>query len=187
MSLNKLSPILGVVFIAVYAAFSLITWHNGVSAYVAFLPYATFVWAPLTVILLIAGGLLVRTGHLPFKEAVKYAFLAYLIYELGYALVNILIYNILDKGWGHQVTLLSLQNLAAKSTKLGLPMDQINDSLAKEQKDPTGPLTFLQILLGFGQGLLWDFVKSMIVALLIQKSAAPGSVPQWDAAQESKQ
>ncbi|TDX02309.1 DUF4199 domain-containing protein [Dinghuibacter silviterrae] len=171
MSLNKLGIILGILFSVVYAAFSLGTWHAGVNAYVAFLPYATFVWAPLTVVLLIAGGLTIRKGHLPFVKALQYAFLAYILYELGYAAVNIIIYNVLDKSWGHQVTMVSLQNLAAKSAKLGLPMDQINDSLAQEQKTPTGPLTFLQVLIGLGQGLLWDFVKSMIVALLVQKKA----------------
>lgn len=177
LSLNTLGAILGVCFSIVYATFSLVSWHEGVDAYVAFLPYATFVWAPLVVAILVGAGLIWRKGPLSFKDAVKYSFLAFIVYELGYAVANVVIYDVLDKGFNHQVTLVSLQNLAAKSSRLGLSTDQINDNLAKEKASPSGPMGFLQLALGFGQGLLWDFVKCMIVALVIQRkpTAAPAA------------
>lgn len=169
LSLNSLGIILGISFSIVYAAISLGTWHAGVDTYVAYLPYMTFIWTPLTIVLAIAGGLLKREGYLSFKRALQYAFLAFVVYEVGYGIVNVVIYDILDKTWNHQVSLVSLQNLLAKSIKLGLSTDQISDSLAKEKANPSGPLTFMGILIGFGQGILMDFVKSMVVALVIQR------------------
>ena len=169
LSLNTLGIILGVFFTVVYGTFSLFTWHRGVDAYVAFLPFAKFGWETIVVILLIGAGLWWRQGYMPFKRGVQYAFLAYVIYELGYALVNVVIYDILDKGFNHGVIVTSLQKELAQSVKMGLTTEQIKDTLATEEAHPSGPITFLQLLLGFGQSLLFDFIKSMLVALAIQK------------------
>jgi hypothetical protein len=169
LSLNTLGIILGVFFTIVYGTFSVVTWHRGVDAYVAALPWMKFGWETFVVILLIVAGLWWRQGYMPFKRAVQYAFLALVLYEIGYALVNVAIYDIIDKGFNHQMIVTSLQKELVSAGRMGLSTDQIKDTLAKELAHPSGPLTFFQLLLGFGQSLLFDFVKSMLVALAIQK------------------
>lgn len=169
LTLNTLGIILGIFFTIVYGAVSLVTWHQGVVTYVSFLPWMKFGWETLVFLILIGVGLASRKGPLGFKSALKYAFVAYLIYEAGYAFSNILIYNILQKDFNHLETVESLTRLVQQSERLGAPVDQVKDSLSKELAHPSGPLTFLQLLLGLGQSILFDFVKSMLIAVVIQK------------------
>lgn len=169
LTLNTLGITLGILFTVVYGAVSVITWHQGVQTYVSFLPWMKFGWETLAFLVLIGAGLAMRKGPLGFKSALQYAFIAFLIYEVGYALFNILIYNILQKDFNHLVTVESLNRLITQSEHVGAPVDQAKDSLGKELAHPSGPLTFLQLLLGFGQSILFDFVKSMLIAVVIQK------------------
>lgn len=175
LTLNTLGVVLGMFFTVVYGAVSLVTWRQGVDTYVSFLPWMKFGWETLVFLILIGAGLIMRKGPLSFKSALQYAFLAYLLYEVGYGFFNILIYNFLQKGFNHLVTVESLNRLITQSERIGAPVEQAKDSLAKELAHPSGPLTFLQLLLGFGQSLLFDFVKSMLIAVAIQKKVAPAA------------
>jgi hypothetical protein len=173
LSLNTLAVCLGVFCVIVYGGFTLGTWSAGVDTYTNFLPYATFAWVPFMMILLgFSCWAWWRNGPgevFPFQSALKFAFIAYIIYELGYALVNILIYNVLDKGYNHTATLARLQKDLNDSAKMGLPLDEIKDSIAKENASPSGPFTFFQILLGFGLGVIIDFLKSMLIGIAVQR------------------
>ena len=161
---------MGIAFAVIYGAFTFATWGKGVQAYVAGLPYATFAWGPATILILIATGFAYRKqNNLAFVDALRFAFLAYVIYEVGYALVNVVIYNFIDKGFNHTMTLASLQKDLTDSMKRGLPLDDINKSIADENAHPSGPFTAIQVLLGLGQGLIWSFMKAMFVALVIRK------------------
>jgi len=176
VSLNALGAYLGLAFALAYGAFSIGTFRAGVSVYVDFLPYATFLWIPLMAVLLGVSGWIWRKRSglevFPFQRALQYAFLAYIVYELGYMLVNVVIYNIMDKGFNHAMQLTSLEKRLGQELQYGGKADGMTtDQLAQEKAHPSGPFTFLQLSLGLGYGLVKDFVLSMLIALAIRRKS----------------
>lgn len=120
------------------------------------------------------GGLLLgletKKWTLPlFIKAVQFFFLAYIVYELGYALVTIVLYDVLDKHLYFKALSYSLEQMRLQMVQQHLPDTQIQDTLANATKDKDTGVTAGQVLLGFGQGLLLDFVKSVLLAIVLQK------------------
>jgi hypothetical protein len=176
VSLNALGAYLGLLFALVYGAYSIATFRAGVAVYVDFLPYATFLWIPLMAVVLGAAGWIWRRRssleELSFQKALKYAFLAYVLYELGYLLVNVVIYDILDKGFNHAMALTSLEKRVAQELQFGGKVDGMTgDQLTYEKAHPSGPLSVFQVLLGFSLALVKDFILSMLIALAIRRKS----------------
>ena len=169
LSLKTLGICLGLFFAGLFALLSYSFWKAGIPSYVTFLRYAT--WTPICLVLAACcWGWRQKNGpYLPFIKAVQFFFLAYIVYELGYALVTIVLYDALDKQLYFKALSYSLEQMRLQMIQQHLPDTQIQDTLANATKDKDTGVTAGQVLLGFGQGLLLDFVKSVLLAIVLQK------------------
>ena len=163
----------GVISGLIYLLLSIVLWTLGIGTYASFLTWYT--WLPVIFIIILVGGFQRRKetgGFLTFKDALKYAFLAYVIYELFYAGTTILLYNILDKNLGKNVMEHTLESVRKMMERFGASEEQIDKAMerAKEQSAEQG---FKQIITGLGIGLILDFIKSLIISLIIRKEKSP--------------
>lgn len=152
-----------------FAALTFIFWTFDIHTYVKFLTLYT--WIPAIFITILVGGFMFRKGvggYLTFQEGLKYAFLAFVIYELIYALVTYLLYNILDPELTMRVFDIVSDQTRSMMEKFGANEEQIEDAMqkAKEQAKET---TIKQVILGLGMGLVYSFVKGCIIAVIIKK------------------
>jgi hypothetical protein len=105
---------------------------------------------------------------LTFAEALKFTFLAYVIYALMEAVGNYVLYAIVDKDLTAKVLEISIQKTQKLMESFGASEQQIEDALAKAQKEPQFT-SFKQVFLGLGIGLIWNFVKSLLISLVIRR------------------
>jgi hypothetical protein len=165
-----LGILLGISFVLLFGLLSFIYWKKGVEIYYSFLHYSTFIpW--LAGILAAACWLWTRKNgpYLPFLDALQFFFVAYLIYELGYALITVLLYDILDKTLYYRVLEFSLNQKMGEYLQQHQPVVQLQDALDSARKNSGEGVTAKQLTLGFGQNLLLDFVKSLLLAIVLQK------------------
>jgi hypothetical protein len=170
ISLKRLGILMGIFYVFLFALLSVICWQAGLAQYVAFLKYSTLL--PLMVLGLAAACWWWRQKngpYLDFLKALQFFFVAYLIYEAGYALVTILLYDILDKTLYYRALEFSLSQQRAELLLKHLPDVQIKDALENAAKDRDQGVTVKQLILGFGQNLLLDFVKSLVLSVVLQK------------------
>jgi hypothetical protein len=52
---------------------------------------------------------------------------------------------------------------------IGAPQSKIDDTLDEVEKSSSETYTIKQIVLGFGTSLIYDFIKSIIIAAVTQK------------------
>jgi hypothetical protein len=170
ISLKTLGILLGILWVFLFALLSIVFWKTGVEAYYTFLHYSTFI--PWMAIGLAAGCWLwtQKNGpYLEFLSALQFFFIAYLIYEVGYALVTVLLYDILDKTLYYRVLEFSLTEKKMQYLQQHLSVVQIQDALDNARNNSREGVTAKQLILGFGQNLLLDFVKSLLLAIALQK------------------
>lgn len=169
MDYRKYAINYGVIAGLVYCLCSTIGWVMGTSAYAGFLMIYT--WAPVIFILIFMGAFQYRKqlgGFLTFKEILKYAFLAYIIYEIIYMIYFVLLYQVIDTSLNQKVlqetlskTRTFMQNMGASDSDIDKAMDQ-----AREKGDVS---VFKQVFLGFGLAIVYDFVKAAIIAGIVKK------------------
>ncbi len=145
------------------------SWSMGLSTFVsvqfigAFVPY-------MIAILLIAGFQLRKQneGVLPFSEALKFSFLSYVIAAIITAIGTYILFNFIDKDLTVKTLQVSLEKTRAFMEKMGASQEDIQKAMAKQDpsKQDTG---FGRVLLGTGLGLIWDFVKALLITLVIRK------------------
>jgi biotin transporter BioY len=128
-------------------------------------------FVPYMIIILVITGIQLRKrngGHLSFRQGLQYAFLSYVVTAVIIAIGTYILYNVVDKDLGEQSFRLGLQKSKEMMQGLGLPDTEINKNLDRAEKagSETG---FKQIFLGMGLGLIWDFMKSLLVAVIIRK------------------
>ncbi|WP_153798584.1 DUF4199 domain-containing protein [Foetidibacter luteolus] len=145
------------------------TWAAGLDVFVTYQFASSFI--PFMIVILIIAGLNLRRnngGVLPFKDALRFAFLSYVIAAVIYAIGNYILFNLVDKELTEKAFNLSLEKTKLMMEKLKTSDEEIEKTLekAREGKGDTG---FKTIFLGFGIGLIWDFVKSLLIAIIIRK------------------
>ncbi len=128
-------------------------------------------WFPYMIIILLIGGFALRKsngGYLSFKEALKFTFLSYVIAGVIVAVGTYVLYNIIDPELTKRSFEAGVEKMRGMMEKFGTPDDKIDEQIEKsrEQAKETG---IKNILLGFGLGLIWDFVKSLLISLIIRK------------------
>lgn len=128
-----------------------------------FLPY-------MIAVLLIKGFQLRKQngGFLAFKEGLQFAFVSYVIAAIMIAIGTYILYNIIDKDLTQKMFDITIEKTRTMMEKLNMPEDKIDEAMADAQnkKQETG---LKNIILGTGLGLIWDFVKSILVTLIIRK------------------
>lgn len=126
---------------------------------------------PYMMIILVIVGLQLRRrngGYLAFKEAIQFAFLSYVITAIIIAIGTYILYNVVDKNLTQKTFEASLEKTRQMMQNLNAPQAEIDEALAKMEgtKHVTDAKT---IFLGLGIGLILDFVKSMIVSIIIRR------------------
>ncbi len=145
------------------------SWTMGLSTFVSVTFWTTFV--PFMIGIILYGGFQLRKQNdnlLPFKEALKFSFLSYVVAALIVALATYVLYNIIDKELTQKSMQVGLEKMRATMEKFGANEEDIAKSLKKteESSKDTG---IGKIFLGMGLGLIWDFCKSLLMALVIRK------------------
>jgi hypothetical protein len=175
ISLKTLGIYIGIFFGLVFIVLSFCFWKMGPDAYVGFLWYST--WMPVLFLGLGIAGWIWRqsTGLvLPFKVVLQYAFIAYLVYEVAYAGVTVILYDFIDKSLYYNTLKISLIHTKERMAQLHLPDVDIQEAIRQEQQDENKGFTLAQVGMGIAQSILWDFMKSVLIAIVIQRKVPSG-------------
>jgi hypothetical protein len=145
------------------------SWQMGMDSFVTVQIWSVF--TPYMFAILVFGGLQLRKnnqGYISFKEALKYAFLAYVISSVLVAIATYILYNNLDKTLAERSFHAVLEKTRLLMEKQGRTADEINVAMTSAQKNK--PVTdFRNVFLGLGTDLVLAFMKSLAVTLLIRK------------------
>lgn len=165
----KNAVIFGIVSGFIYSLLSFTTWTIGIETFVTFLTIYT--WVPGIFIVMLIGGLLCRKEResFIFKEALKYAFLAYVCYEVIYMISYYIQYELIDKGLANKVLDVSIERNREMLEKLGQSVDDLIEKTRESNKN----ISFSKILLSAATALILDFIKSCILALIIKRNPSP--------------
>jgi hypothetical protein len=139
------------------------SYFAGLDTFVNFQFYSRFI--PYMMIILIIFGLQLRTkngGYLSFKDALQYSFMSYVIAALLVAIGTYILFNLVDPNLTQKSFDLSLQRL----NKMGMKQEDIEKMIGKREGQKTD---FGTIFLGTGFGLIWDFIASLIVSVIIRR------------------
>ena len=120
---------------------------------------------PYMMIILIIYGFQLRKrngGYLAFKDGLQYSFMSYVIVALMMAIGTYILFNLIDK----ELTKKVYDAMMVKMTNMGMKADELEKMMGKREDQQTGLKT---IFLGMGFGLIWDFVISLIVTLIIRR------------------
>lgn len=128
-----------------------------------FLPY-------MIIILLIAGFQLRKKngGYLSFKQAIQFTFLSYVIAAIMIAIGTYILFNLVDKDLTEKSFVLGLEKTRGLMERMGASDEEIEKTLERMENEKT-ETGFKTILLGTGLGLIWDFVKSLLISIIIRK------------------
>ena len=128
-------------------------------------------WIPYIFLTLLITGLTLRKnlgGFLTLKEGLQYAFLAYVIAAVMLAIGTFILYNYIDKDLTSKSIEIGIERTKAIMTANGNPQSEINTEIEKIRKsqESTG---LKHIILGLGLDLIFNFVKSMLIAFGIRR------------------
>ncbi|MFT4024611.1 MAG: DUF4199 domain-containing protein [Flavihumibacter sp.] len=169
----KLSLLTGLGAGALYAAGLIISHQSGTAALAAFRSAYTFL--PLVIVIIGLGAVWLRRNEKPapeVKDLLKYAFLAYTVFELCYALSSLTVFRWMDPAASE-----NLANFLYRQTEEKLKNGQGSAEKLEEIKkiadSVKGPMTYIQVLIGMGQDLIIDFLKSLFIATITKRTIQP--------------
>ncbi len=160
----------GIVCGLVAVLITYVSWAMGLQTFITVGFYAKFI--PYMIAILIFGGLQVRKqnegGLLPFAQALKFSFFAYVVAAIIIAICTYILYNIIDKELTQKSMQVAIEKVRTMLEKFGQSEEEIAKAIKKteESAKDTGPG---RILLGSAFGLIWDFIVSLLIALVIRK------------------
>jgi hypothetical protein len=145
------------------------SYYGGMDVFITTQVVARFI--PYTIVILLVAGFRLKNklgGYLSLKEGLQFAFLAYVISELVVAVSTYVLYNVIDPQLTAKSIEIGAQRTRSMMEKINSPESDINEAVAKIKgsKESTG---IKQIFLGLGYGLIFDFVKSMLIAFVIKR------------------
>jgi len=167
---NRLAIRFGIIGGLLFALFCIGCWAGGMNAFASFLIWYT--WLPVIFVLFLIGAFQRRKqlgGYMSFKEALVFAFLAYVTYEFFYVIVTIVLFKIIDPQLQDKVLVVVLDKTRTFMENIGASQSTIDDALNKAQQNNEGTYSIKQIFMGFGMSLIYDFVKSVIIAAITQR------------------
>jgi hypothetical protein len=145
------------------------SWAIDITTFTSVMFTTTFI--PYMIIILLVGGFAVRKlngGYLNFQEGLKFNFLAYAVAAVIVAVATYVLYNLIDETLTEKSAQIGLEKTRAMMEKFGASEEDIEKTMASsaESMKQTG---LKEILMGTGLGLIWDFVKSLLLTLVIRK------------------
>lgn len=171
-NLNQTAITYGVITGLIYLALTFGAWAIGsTDSFVSITGITTFI--PYVIVTLIIVGIKLRKSNnslLSFQEALKFTFLAYVIYALIEAIGNYVLYALVDPDLTAKVMEITMQKTMKMMEKFGASEQQLEEAMAKVKEEPKHT-SFKQIFLGLGITLIWNFCKSLLISLVIRKEA----------------
>ena len=167
---NRLAIRFGIMGGLLFAVVCIGCWAAGMNVFASFLMWYT--WLPVIFVLYLIGAFQKRRqlgGYMTFKDAVVFAFLAYVIYEVFYAIVTIVLYKVIDPHLQDKVMVVILDKTRNFMENMGAKQEDIDKAMDKAQVSNEGTYSIKQIFVGFGMALIYDFVKSVIIAAITQR------------------
>jgi len=124
---------------------------------------------PYMMIILIIYGFQLRKrngGHLTFRDALKYSFMSYVVVAVLVAIGTYILFNLIDKDLTQKSFDLSVEKMKSTFSGMGMKEEELEKAMGKREAQKTDLPT---IFLGTGFGLIWDFVVSLLVSLIIRR------------------
>lgn len=143
------------------------SYFAGLDSFVTVQFIARFV--PYMMVILIIYGLSLRKrngGWLSFKDALQYGFMSYVVVAVLLALGTYILFNLIDKDLTQKSFDLSVEKMRHTFVNMGMKEDDVEKAIGKREVQKTD---FATIFLGTGIGLIWDFVLSLLVSLVIRR------------------
>ena len=143
------------------------SYFAGLDTFVTVQFYSRFI--PYMMIILIIYGFQLRTkygGYLSFKEALQYSFMSYVVVAVLVAIGTYILFNLVDKDLTQKSFELSMEKIKQTFTSMGMKEEEIEKAIGNKEVQKTDLKT---IFLGTGFGLIWDFIVSLIVSLIIRR------------------
>jgi hypothetical protein len=143
------------------------SYFAGLDAFVTVQFIARFI--PYMMIVLIIYGFQLRKrngGYLAFKEALQYSFMSYVIVAVLVGIGTYILFDLIDKDLTQKSFELSLEKMKNTFTSMGMKEEDIEKAIGNKGVQKTD---FYTIFLGTGMGLIWDFIVSLIVTLIIRR------------------
>lgn len=145
------------------------SYFAGLDAFIT-TQFAT-IFIPYMIVVLIIYGVRLRKkngGYLAFKEGLQFTFMSYVIAGLLIAVGTYILYNLVDKTLTQRSFDLGLQKTKSFLQNLGSKPDDIDKEMEKFGSSPKDT-SVKNIVLGYGTGLIWDFIKSLLITLIIRR------------------
>lgn len=139
------------------------SYFAGLNAFVSTQFISKFI--PYMMIILIIYGFQLRKrngNYLAFKEGLQYSFMSYVVVAVLVAIGTYILFNLVDKNLTQKSFDFSLERL----DKMGMKEEDVEKAIGKREEQKTD---FGTIFLGTGFGLIWDFVVSIIVTVIIRR------------------
>lgn len=146
-----------------------VSWKIGIDAMVAFHKY----YALLPLVFLATLGSAYWLQHreawtIDWKQIIRFALLSYVIFEVFYAVANYLLFDIVDPGaYLRMVDTLNKEDV--ERLKLANAPDEKIQELIKMGEYAKQPITWVQRMVGIGQNLIMDFIKSFLIGFIIKQ------------------
>lgn len=145
------------------------TWAAGTETFVSTQFIA--IWVPYNFAILLIAGFSLRKKNedqITFQEGLKFVFMSYVIASLMQAVATYVLYNFIDPGLTDRSFQIGLEKTTRMLEKMGASEEQIEKAIADAEKNKSGT-GFKTVFMGLGLGLIFDFVKSLIIAAIIKK------------------
>ena len=104
-----------------------------------------------------------------FKEGIQFAFLAYVIFEIFYAISILVLFRIVDPQLQDKVMPFVVEKMRSFMERYGISKDQMEEIAEKAKEGNANKYTVGQVIMGFGFAIIYDFVKSVIIAAISQR------------------
>jgi len=157
--------ILGLLFTGLLFFF----WNLGIDEMVAFHKY----YAVLPVIFIGVLGAAYLLEHrtnwsIDWKLIIRFALLSYIVFEIFYAIANYLLFDIVDpSAYLRMVDTLNKEDV--ERLKAGNAPKERIEELIKMGEYAKQSITWVQRLVGIGQNLILDFIKSFLIGFIIKQ------------------
>ena len=105
-----------------------------------------------------------------YSEALKFAFLGYVIVEIFFAIGSYVLFNFLDTNLSQKTLEIAMEQTQRILENMGASADDIEKGLERT-KESGKDMSFKSVFLGAGLYLIWDFILSLLIALIIRREA----------------
>jgi Na+/H+-dicarboxylate symporter len=163
------SLLTGVILGLVFTGLLFFSWNQGIGTMVSFHKY--YALLPLVFLSVAGAAFLIQKKEnwaIDWKLIIRFAFLSYIIFEIFYALANYLLFDIVDpSAYLRMVDQLNREDVQ-RLKEANAPEEKIRE-LIKMGEYAKQPITWVQRLVGIGQNLILDFIKSVLIGFLIKQ------------------